>query len=112
MWEKDLERGVIVATGLMIVNLFIGFITTLMVATPSTATTSASIAFLEIGFFLILGGCMMSRQPLKDEERHDSDGQPTSAWKIALIGRQMLFAAVFLFAYAIIVVTISVFIPI
>ena len=112
MWEKDLERGVIIATGLMIVNLVIGFISTLMSATPMTASTAASIAFLEIGVFLILGGCMMSRQPLKDEDRLDETGQPTSAWKIALLGRQMLFAAVFLFAYAIIIVTISVFVPI
>jgi 1,4-dihydroxy-2-naphthoate octaprenyltransferase len=112
MWEKDLERGVIVATGLMIVNLFIGFIITIMTAILSTASTSASIAFLEIGCFLIFGGCMMSRQPLKDEDRFDETGQPTSAWRTARFGRQMLFAAVFLFAYTIIVVTISVFIPI
>ena len=112
MWEKDLERGVLIATALMIVNLFIGFITTIAVATPSTATTAGSIAFLEIGLFLILGGCMMSRQPLKDEDRLDKDGQPTSAWKMAVFGKQILFAAVFLFAYTIIIVTISVFIPI
>ncbi|MGY5857945.1 MAG: hypothetical protein RTU63_01150 [Candidatus Thorarchaeota archaeon] len=112
MWEKDLERGVIVATALMMVNLFIGFIATIMYATPLTATTSASIAFLEIGFFLIVGGCMMSRQPLKDEDRFDKEGVPTSAWKLALIGRQMLFAGVFLFAFAVIIVTISVFVSI
>ncbi|MHA1290497.1 MAG: hypothetical protein ACTSPB_24200 [Candidatus Thorarchaeota archaeon] len=112
MWETDLQRGIIVATGLMIINLFIGFATTLLVATPAAASTSASIAFLEIGFFLIVGGCMMSRQPLKDEDRLNKEGLPTPAWRMALIGRQMLLAAVVLFAYVIIVVTISVFVPI
>jgi len=112
MWEKDLERGVIVATAFMMVNLMIGIIATIVYTTPLTATISASLAFLEIGFFLIVGGCMMSRQPLKDEARLDKEGLPTTAWKLALIGRQMLFAAVFLFAFTVIIVTISVFVPI
>ena len=112
MWEKDLERGVIVATAFMMVNLIIGFIATIVYAAPLTASTSASLAFLEIGFFLIVGGCMMSRQPLKDEDRFDKDGLPKSAWRLALIGRQMLFAGVFLFALVVIIVTISVFVPI
>ena len=111
MWEKDLERGMLIATSLMIINLLVGFIATLANATSMTASTTASIAFLEIGILLILGGCMMARQPLKDEDRLDKDGVPTSTWKMALIGRQMLFAAMLIFVLAIIIVTISVFVP-
>jgi hypothetical protein len=112
MWRTDLERGLIIGTGFMIINLFIGFLATLVYATLMTGSVSGGAAFLEIGFFLILGGCMMSRQPLKDEDRYDKEGNPTSTWRIALIGRQLLFASLFLFIYAALIAIISFYIPI
>ena len=112
MWRIDLERGMIIGTGLMIINLFIGFLVTLFLATPMTSSVSGGAAFLEIGIFLIAGGCLMSRQPLKDEDRYDTEGNPTRTWKIAMIGRQLLFASIFLFIYAALMAFISIFIPI
>jgi len=109
MWRKDLEHGVIIGTGFMIINLFIGFIVTIASAVQMTGSVSASAAFLEMGIFLILGGCMMSRQPLKDEDRYDNDGNPTSTWKLAMIGRQLLFASLFLFIYAALLAIISIY---
>ena len=110
MWKRDLERGVIIGTGFMVINLFIGFIATLALATPMTGLVSGGAAFLEIGIFLILGGLMMSRQPLKDEDRYDSEGNPTNTWRLAMIGRQLLFASLFLFIYAALLAIISIYI--
>ncbi|MCJ7818079.1 MAG: hypothetical protein MUP60_04450 [Candidatus Thorarchaeota archaeon] len=112
MWKKDLERGMIFATGFMIINLLIGFIATIVLATPMTGSVSAGGAFLEMGILLMIGGCLMSRQPLKDDDRHTEDGSPTSAWKMALIGRQIIFTGFFLFLYAGIITIISIFYPI
>ena len=112
MWEKDLERGMLIATGLMIINMVVGFIATLVLATPMLGLVSGGGAFLEMGLFLILGGCMMSRQPLKDEARHNEDGSPTSIWKVAILGKQIVIAGFLLFIFAVIIATISVFVPI
>lgn len=112
MWKNDLERGMIFATGIMIINLLIGFIATIFLASPMTGSFSAGSAFLEMGVLLMIGGCLMSRQPLKDEDRYSDDGSPTSAWKMALFGRQIIFTSVFLFLYAGIVTLITMFYPI
>ncbi len=111
MWRKDLERGGIIGTGFMIIDLFIGFIATIAFATPVTGSVSAGAAFLEMGILLIMGGCMMSRQPLKDEDRYDEEGNPTSTWKLAMIGRQLIFASLFLFIYASLLAIISLYFP-
>ena len=111
MWRRDLERGLIIGTGFMIINLFFGFIATLALATMLTGSVSGGAAFLEMGIFLIIGGCMMSRQPLKDEDRYDKEGNPKSTWKIAMIGRQFLFASMFLFIYAALMAIISLYFP-
>ncbi len=59
----------------------------------------------------MLGGCMLSRQPLKDEDRYQEDGTPTSGWRIALIGRKMIATAIFLFIYAAAIAFLSYVIP-
>ena len=54
MWKKDLERGIVIGTGFMIINLFIGFLVTIALATPMTGSLSGGAAFLEMGIFLML----------------------------------------------------------
>ncbi|TFH10698.1 MAG: hypothetical protein E4H14_02010 [Candidatus Thorarchaeota archaeon] len=112
IWKKDLERGMMIGTGFMVINLFIGFLATIALAIPMTGVVSNGGAFLEMGIFLMLGGCLMSRQPLKNEARYDENGAPASTWKLAIIGRQMIFAGVFLFLYAAIIAIISLYISI
>ena len=112
MWETDFERGMIIGTGLMIANLLVGLIATIILATPMTSTIAGGAAFLEMGLLLIIGGCLMSRQPLKDEDRYNEDGSPRPSWKIAIIGRRMIFAGIFLFTYAAIISIISLFVVI
>ncbi len=112
MWEKDFERGMIIGTGFMITNLLIGFIATIVLVTPMTGAIAGGGAFLEMGIFLILGACLMSRQPLKDEDRYKEDGSPKTSWKMAIIGRQLIFTGIFLFTFAAIIAIISLFIVI
>ena len=112
MWNEEIERGMIYGTGLMVINIFLGFVATLLLATPMIGTIAGGGAFLEMGIFLILGGCLMARQPLKDEDRYNEDGSPVSTWKMALIGRQILAAGIFLFIYAAVIAIIGLFVVI
>jgi hypothetical protein len=112
MWNEEFERGMLYGTGLMILNLLIGFVATIVLATPMIGVIAGSGAFLELGVLLILGGCLMSRQPLKDEDRYKEDGSPVSTWRLALLGRQAIVTGVFLFIYALVIAVIGLFIVI
>lgn len=100
---RDLERGFLLATALMILNLVVGFAAAIFAPPTIASGVAGGAAFLEVGVLLIAGGCMMSRQPLENKGRYTEDGNITTAWKIALIGRQMLLAAIILFLYSAVV---------
>ena len=107
VWEQDLEKGLLLATILMCVDLAIGFVSTILFQVLLTAVTVGTWGFIELGVLLIVGGCLMSRQPLENSARYDKDGEPTTAWKMARIGRQLLFAAVFIFIYVGVITILS-----
>jgi hypothetical protein len=87
----------------MILDLVVGFTVAVLAPPLLTSTVAEAGAFFEVGLLLIVGGCLMARQPLENKGRYTEDGTITSAWRIALIGRQMLLAALILFLYAAIV---------
>jgi len=97
---RDLERGLLIATALMILNLVIGLAAAILTPPTLASTVASGGAFLEVGVLLVAGGCMMSRQPLQNKDRYTENGSISTAWRIALIGRQMLLAAIILFLYS------------
>ena len=111
MLENDIERGLLLATALMSVNLIAGFLITIISQSLQVSMIAGSWGFLELGGLLIVGGCLASRQPLENSRRYTEDGEPTSAWRMALIGRQLLFAAVMLFLYVGLISVLSYIIP-
>ena len=111
MWRADLERGLLVATVLMAINLGIGFIVTVALQGLYMSIVANGGAFLEIALLLIVGACLMSRQPLDDTKRYEADGTPTSSWRLARYGRQMLLAAVIIILYMMVLSLFGYFVP-
>ena len=109
MWKDDLERGLLYATLLMSLNITIGFIATLATALPLIAYIAGTGALIELGLMMIVGGCLMSRQPLQESGRYNADGTATNAWKMAVIGRRLLFGAVILLLYSMILGLLGLF---
>ncbi len=107
MWIEDLEKGLMYSAVLMVINLGVGFAATLVLQEPLMYFTASSLAFIELALMLILGGCLMARQPLDNKDRYDSDGNFTKEWKMFRLGRQFLLAAILLFLYMIILGPIS-----
>ena len=89
MQDGELEQASLIATALMAVNLLVGFV----------SSVAGGGAFLEFGLLLITGACLMSRQPLEDKDRYTDDGSYSKVWKMALLGRKLLIAALVLFVY-------------
>ena len=96
----EIQQSFLLATFLLLLDVVLGVAASIIVQAPLVSYVAASVAFIELGVLLVVGGCLMARQPLKTEDRYTSDGTPTSGWRIALIGRRFLIAAVFLFPYA------------
>lgn len=96
----EIQQAFLLATFLVLLDLVLGVAVSIIVQAPLISYVFASSAFIEIGVLLVVGGCLMARQPLDTEDRYTSDGTPTSGWRIALIGRRLLIAAVLLFPFA------------
>jgi len=92
--------------GTWIIASFLAFINVIIALTIHIATstnfdffTAANLMIPEFGVMLIIGACLMGRQPLEDEKRYDEDGNPTKSWKYAIIGKKILLSSVFLLAF-------------
>jgi len=99
--QKEIERALLIATALMSIDLLISFIPLLILQTMLVSTIATGSAFLEFGLLLIIGSCLMSRQPLENKDRYNDDGSLTKTWRMALLGQRLLVAALFLLLYLI-----------
>jgi hypothetical protein len=99
MQATEVERGFLFATALMAFDLVIGFAASVLFPPTIASTVAGGAAFLEVGVLLVTGGCLMSRQPIQNKDRYTEDGSISKAWRIALIGRQLLITALIVFLY-------------
>jgi len=85
---------------LAFINVIIALVIHIATGTNFDFFTAANLMIPEFGVMLIVGACLMSRQPLEDEKRYDADGSPTKSWQFALHGRKILLASIFLLAFS------------
>jgi hypothetical protein len=85
---------------LIVIDLILTLIISIAAQIPFSIFTVASLMIPEFGGMFILGGCLMARQPLKDEERFDEDGNMVRSWRYAILGKKLLYSAFFLFIFA------------
>lgn len=104
-----MERAILLASALMSLNLLVGFISSIVSNAILMSTIAAAAAFLEFGILLILGSCLLSRQPLENRDRYNEDGSHTTSYRVSLIGKQMLIAAIFLFLYSILITIVAMY---
>jgi hypothetical protein len=89
-----------IASVIIVVDLLFGLVVLLGLANASLFLVVSNALTIEFGAMLIIGGCLMARQPLMDEKRYDSSGKPTAAWRFALLGKQVLLSSIFLLLFA------------
>jgi hypothetical protein len=92
---------------LAIINLALVLPVFFLAGAFSVFGVASNLLFLEFGASLVIGGCLMSRQPLEDEKRYNDQGEFVRSWRWALRGRLLLVMAVFLLIYAILFGLIS-----
>ena len=89
----------IAASILAFINLIIAVTIHISTATPFDFFTAANFMIPEFGVMLIIGACLMGRQPLDEKKRLDAEGNPTRSWRYALYGKKILIASVILAAF-------------
>jgi hypothetical protein len=109
--SKLLLETWIIASILAFLNVIIAMIIHLSTATNFDFFTAANFMIPEFGFMLVIGACLMSRQPLEDEKRYDDAGNPVRTWRAALFGQKILLASVFLLAFSGLFFILGMFIP-
>lgn len=98
--SKLLLETWIIASLLAFINVIIALTIHIFTVTTFDFFTAANLMIPEFGVMLIVGACLMSRQPLDDEKRHDADGNPTKSWRYALLGKKILLTSVLLLAFS------------
>ncbi|MFW9805833.1 MAG: hypothetical protein ACFFFK_03830 [Candidatus Thorarchaeota archaeon] len=90
----------IIASLLAFINAIIALMIHIATATSFDFFTAANFMIPEFGVMLILGSCLMSRQPLDDSKRYDNEGNPTKSWKYTQYGKKVFIASIFLLAFS------------
>ena len=90
----------ILASVLAFINFILALAFHIATVTNFDFFTAANFMIPEFGGMLIIGACLMSRQPLEDKKRFDSEGNPNKSWKFAILGKKILLASVFLLAFS------------
>ena len=96
----ELQFSLAIATILVSVDITIAFVVVLFQFSVSAFSIISILLILEFGIMLIAGACLMSRQPLEEAERYDSEGNPVQSWKMALIGRRILISSIFVILFS------------
>jgi hypothetical protein len=97
--SKTLLETWIIVSLLAFTNVIVALTIHLFTATPFDFFTAANLMVPEFGTMLLLGACLMSRQPLDDEKRFDKEGNPTKSWRYALLGKRIFLASFLLLAF-------------
>ncbi len=76
-------------------DILLAFLLLVAFGNVSIFYTASNFLFAEFAGMLIIGGCLMARQPLEDSKRYDDTGNPVKSWRGALMGRKLLGASLF-----------------
>ena len=89
-----------IAVAIVMIDVIIAMIFAIVDPTVSIFLTIPVYLILEFGVMLILGACLMVRQPLEDDKRFDKQGAPVRSWIWAMRGKRILTASVFVLIFA------------
>ncbi|MBS3795412.1 MAG: hypothetical protein KGY80_10965 [Candidatus Thorarchaeota archaeon] len=97
---EEILEAISWASLLSVVTMLFMLFPFLLIGLPGYFSGISNLLLLEFGIMLLIGGCLMGRQPLHDGDRYDSEGKPVDSWRRALIGRKALIASLFVLLLA------------
>lgn len=98
-----LVESLTVASWIIIMDFLVAITLLFIVGAYNIFFWVSTFMFFEFGMLLIVGSCFLSRQPLKDSKRFNENGDATFSWRLALIGKKLLCASIFLLVLSLII---------
>ena len=98
--NKTAAEVMVLTSFLIVIDIILSLIISVTVQVPFSISAVAILMIPEFGVMFIVGGCLMARQPLKDEDRFDMEGIMVRSWRYAIVGKKMMFSAFLLFIFA------------
>jgi hypothetical protein len=83
------------ASVLAVLDILLALLLLVAFGNVSVFYTASNFLFTEFAGMLIIGGCLMAREPLEDSKRYDDTGNPVKSLRAALMGRKLLVASLF-----------------
>ncbi len=84
---------------LVILDIIIASVSAVIVI-QSIFPIVSNLLLVEFSLLLIIGACMMSRQPMTEEKEKTETGERSQAFMMYLLGRKLLGASVFAFLFS------------
>ncbi len=88
-------KAMTLASVLAVLDILLALLLLAAFGNVSIFHTTSNFLFAEFAGMLIIGGCLMAREPLEDSKRYDDNGHPVMSWRAALMGRKLLGASFF-----------------
>lgn len=95
--RSNIIKAMTISSLIAVIDIIIELTLSALTLTAFSFFNVATSLIPEFGVLLLVGSCLMARDPLEDEKRYNEDGTPVRAWKYTLIGREVLLVAVVLF---------------
>lgn len=92
-----LFKAMTISSLITVIDIIIALALSMLTLIAFSFFDVATILIPEFGVLLLVGSCLMARDPLEDERRYNADGTPVRAWKYTLIGREVFLVAAVLF---------------
>ena len=97
---QSIQESLSIASAIVMIDVIIAMLIAIADPTVSLFSTTSIYLILEFGVMLILGACLMARQPLEDEKRFDNQGLPVRSWLWAMRGKKILVASIYVLMFA------------
>jgi hypothetical protein len=88
-------------------DIIIGIPVSAALGTGQVLMVASNLLFFEFGVMLVVGGCLMARQPLKDNKTRDEDGSSPQTLRLHQRGMQILLMAVFTMTFSVLLSLLS-----
>jgi hypothetical protein len=88
-------QAMAIASAIAMVNLLAAFMMFLLSTIVNTFVAASNLLFIEFAIMLMIGACLMFREPLDDTKKYDEEGNPVSSWRMAQTGKKILASSLF-----------------
>ncbi|UCE09247.1 MAG: hypothetical protein JSW61_09730 [Candidatus Thorarchaeota archaeon] len=95
-----LLQALAIASIITIADLAVAFLYFLLSSGVNVYVVASNLLFLEFGVMLMVGACLITREPLDEEKKYDEEGAPVRSMLMAQSAKKVLASSVFVVLFS------------